>query len=330
MDHSEDFTAIASALAKASAEFEPVKRNRTATIRTRAGGEYTYSYATLDAILEAVRPALSKHELVLVQSQVFVEVTSPDRGHIVVTREEFMETRLIHSSAQYLANSVPLMLPADEDLDARAYGSAQTYARRYGITALLCIVAEDDDDAEAATAPIGRSQRGGSTRRTKPATDKQVKLILDRLQRVGATEHDLCTAMEIEAIGTLPMDRVDEALALIDEGLQFAGDPPSQDQARTLDQVAQHVRTMRSETPEERKKREHDEALRDDEVLRSMEFIRNNLKSKPLEAAAEWRGFSPQLQQQLWLAPTKGGWFTTAERKALSEAISQLINSKKK
>lgn len=317
MEHSESFTAIAAALAAASVDFAAIKKNKTAKIKSaRTNTEFAYSYATLDAILEAVRKPLAANGLVLVQSQVMVEVNEHRGNSVIVTRDEFMETRLIHSSGEWFSNQVPLLLPT-EDLDPRGYGSAQTYARRYGITALLCIVADEDDDAEAHTRNVAQASRGGGTRRVgKPATDGQVRLILSRLERAGRTEADLCAALEVDAIATLSIDRVDEALKLIDDGLQAQGQAPNDVDGRP-------ATTLTEAEKEARKKREHDEALEDEETLASMQFIRNNLNAKPEECADEWIKLGSALQTALWLAPSKGGWFTVAERKALGDAVSK-------
>jgi hypothetical protein len=52
-------------------------------------------------------------------------------------------TRLIHSSGQWIEFG-PLTVPMSKQ-DAHGVGSATTYARRYGLSAALGIVADDDD-----------------------------------------------------------------------------------------------------------------------------------------------------------------------------------------
>jgi hypothetical protein len=62
---------------------------------------------------------------------------------------------LCHESGQFIASTYRLK-PAKED--PQGYGSALTYARRYGLAALLGIVADDDDDGNHASTPAPRPQ----------------------------------------------------------------------------------------------------------------------------------------------------------------------------
>lgn len=121
---------IAEALSRAQAEFASIRRERTVTVTMKSGGKYTFAYAPLEVILRATSPALAKHGLALTQAVV----------------EDCVETTLMHSTGS-LSNRVKII---NQDGGAQAYGSALTYARRYGITLLLCVCADDDDDANAA------------------------------------------------------------------------------------------------------------------------------------------------------------------------------------
>lgn len=125
---------ISSALAKAQGEFEPIKRDKTVSVTMKSGGKYTFSYAPLESILHAVMPALSENGLSLTQS-------------IYQNGKEYVETTLRHASGETLSNRIPIFVRDD---GPQAYGSALTYARRYGVTLLLCVSADDDDDGNAA------------------------------------------------------------------------------------------------------------------------------------------------------------------------------------
>jgi hypothetical protein len=126
---------LSAALALAQGAFAPVLRDKTVTVTMKSGGKYTFSYAPLESILHAVAPALSKNGLALTQAMV------------VVDGKDYVETTLRHSSGQSISNRIPLFVRDD---GPQAYGSALTYARRYGVTLLLCISADDDDDGNAA------------------------------------------------------------------------------------------------------------------------------------------------------------------------------------
>lgn len=328
MKHSEQFTSIAAALAAAAANFAPIQRNKTVEVKTRAGGTYTFTYATLDAIVAAVRPALSANGLVLVQSVVYEEITHSTADGIRIEREELLETRLIHSSGEWFSNTTPVLI-SDGENSAQAYGSGITYARRYGITQLLCIVADEDDDGNAAAGNVSRSRQSGTNtgggRAPATITEKQANMLRAKLRGIGGNEVALCVFLKVEALEALPKARMDDAIAAID------GQEPA------LFQVAGSGGT--SEEAARQRKAAHDAALA--KRLESMQMIRYHLSvevSDDIElvaaehgwgdrhapkAAQEWRALSADEQHALWLAPTKGGWFTTAEREALRQLLTQ-------
>jgi hypothetical protein len=126
---------ISAALAVAQGEFGAVVRDKTVTVTMKSGGKYTFSYAPLESILHAVKPALARNGLSLTQALIMAD------------GKEYVETTLRHSSGQTISNRIPIFVRDD---GPQAYGSGLTYARRYGVTLLLCISADDDDDGNAA------------------------------------------------------------------------------------------------------------------------------------------------------------------------------------
>jgi len=115
------------ALAAAQAQLVNPPKDRTAKL-----GAYSYTYADLPTILDAVRPVLAEHHLAVVQS-----VSAMD-GQVGV------RTIVIHSSGESI-ESETLWLPAGDT--PQQAGSAVTYARRYSLCAMLGIAADEDDDA---------------------------------------------------------------------------------------------------------------------------------------------------------------------------------------
>lgn len=145
MTTSEQINELAAALAKAQAAFGPVKKERTARINS-AKGNYSYRYADLSDVLDSVRKSLAANGLAIVQP-----ITWTD-GHA------WLATRLIHSSGQWIESVYPL---GNYDRP-QEMGSAITYARRYTLTALLGIAADEDDDgntAQDSEQPRSHSQR---------------------------------------------------------------------------------------------------------------------------------------------------------------------------
>lgn len=164
---------LAAALARAQGEFQTIRKDRSATVTMKSGGQYRYAFADLATVLEAVRPALAKHELALVQLPTVRQV---DCAAFVA-----IETILAHSSGASIATHLELAL---SDSTPQAIGSGMTYARRYSVLALLGIAAEDeDDDAEGAQprAPEQRParERKGSAEPAK-ASESQRKMVWAR------------------------------------------------------------------------------------------------------------------------------------------------------
>jgi len=136
MNASSTITAIAPALVAAVGEMAPVSKDAT-------NPAFRNKYATLDSMMEQVRPVLARHGLAVLQS-----VTHPetDAGRVVGIA---VETRVLHTSGEWLAGLVTLPV---EKSTAQGTGSAISYGRRYGLSALLGLTAEDDD-GQAASAP---------------------------------------------------------------------------------------------------------------------------------------------------------------------------------
>jgi len=106
--------------------------NAEAEIRTKSGYAYKFRYATLPNIMNVIRPLLLKHGLILLQP----------------FSEGKLKTILIHESGEFIETEYTL--PIQEGMDKQVIGSLITYFRRYMISSLLGLVAEEDDDANIA------------------------------------------------------------------------------------------------------------------------------------------------------------------------------------
>lgn len=124
---------LGAALAKAQVELTNPKKSRTVKIKSTKGN-YSYSYAELDTIIDHVRVPLAKNGLSIIQ------FTAIEDGKLVLM------TRLLHSGGQFLQSVYPLPAGAS----AQEMGSAITYGRRYCIGAMLFLAAEDDEDGKLA------------------------------------------------------------------------------------------------------------------------------------------------------------------------------------
>jgi len=130
MQTSASIDKIAPALVKAQAELKHALKDST-------NPHFKSKYADLGSVWAAVKPALTKHELAALQDCGALD------GAVSVG------TRLIHSSGQWLAFD-PVIIPLSKR-DAQGVGSALTYARRYSLSAALGVVADEDDDGNAAS-----------------------------------------------------------------------------------------------------------------------------------------------------------------------------------
>lgn len=129
---------LAAALAKAQAAFPPIKKTKTVRVRTKTGGEYTFDYAPLEAVIDAVRAPLTENDLAYTQTL----ATLPE-GVLA------LRTMLLHGGGERLEDLCPL--PVREGMSAQEIGSLITYFRRYALTCLLGIASEDDDDGNRAS-----------------------------------------------------------------------------------------------------------------------------------------------------------------------------------
>lgn len=134
---SDDTTDLYEAIVAAFAEIENVAKDSTAD-----AGSYVYKYVSLGAIMQTVRGPLAAHGLAIVQAP----ATEVVNGGLRVS----VTTRLVHTSGQWIEASASVGVAGNAP--AQAIGSAITYARRYGLTALLGIASEDDDGAGAQAA----------------------------------------------------------------------------------------------------------------------------------------------------------------------------------
>lgn len=130
MQKSESIAALAAALAKAQGEMENAGKNSV-------NPHFRSKYADLAEIINTVRPVLSKHGLAVTQFPAFEGGTA----HV--------ETVLTHASGEWMSGTCSAPV---QKSDPQGVGSALTYLRRYSLAA-VCGLAQEDDDANAATKP---------------------------------------------------------------------------------------------------------------------------------------------------------------------------------
>ena len=117
-----------------------------AKAQTEMGKAFKYSnnphfkskYADLGSVMDACLPALNKNGIAVLQP------THDEDGKM------YVKTVLVHGESGEIAECrVPLIVAKN---DMQGYGSAVTYARRYGLMSMAGIAPEDDDGNAAAKA----------------------------------------------------------------------------------------------------------------------------------------------------------------------------------
>ena len=117
----------------------------------RSNEHFKAKYATYDNIIGAIRPLLAAEGLAFQQ----LPANAYDHeGH--ADSRAILEQRLIHTSGEVMELGT-IAVPVKKGGDPQAFGSAMTYAKRYGLCAAFGIPPGDDDDGNRAAAPDYRA-----------------------------------------------------------------------------------------------------------------------------------------------------------------------------
>jgi hypothetical protein len=133
---------IAPALVKA-------QRNMSNATKDSKNPFFKSSYADLNSIREACTPALNAEDITVLQPMIQKD------------GQTFVRTLLLHSSGEYFGSDTPVITAKQND--PQALGSAISYARRYGLQALVSLGAEDNDAEGAMNRGISIPASSGVT-----------------------------------------------------------------------------------------------------------------------------------------------------------------------
>jgi hypothetical protein len=191
-DDAIDLTKLAPALVALQADLKPVAKTATNPF-------FKSKYAPLTEVMESVQPLLAKHKLAVSQFVTHLNGASA------------LRTILIHESGQLLQDIQPLLLVKQ---DPQGQGSAITYARRYGLMAVLGLVADEDDDGNAASRPAPAKEAA-----TEPSEDQLTKAkrtIYAALETAGYEAAVQKKAFVTKVLGHSTIETLDEADSVMD------------------------------------------------------------------------------------------------------------------
>jgi hypothetical protein len=191
-DDAIDLTKLAPALVALQADLKPIAKTATNPF-------FKSKYAPLSEVMESIQPLLAKHKLAVSQFVTHLNGASA------------LRTILIHESGQLLQDIQPLLLVKQ---DPQGQGSAITYARRYGLMAVLGAVADEDDDGNAASRPAPAKEAA-----TEPSEDQLTKAkrtIYKSLETAGYEAAIQKKAFITKVLGHSTIETLDEADLVMD------------------------------------------------------------------------------------------------------------------
>lgn len=162
---------VAAALAMAQAQMGKA-------LKSANNPHFRSKYADLASVMDACLPALNANGIAVVQPTV-----DDESGR-------YVETILLHGETDTeLKCRVPLIVQKN---DMQGYGSAVTYARRYGLMSMAGIAPEDDDgNAAAKAAPKGEDRKPAGPPQEAQDAAKDSLAGADSLDQLKAIWSDL-------------------------------------------------------------------------------------------------------------------------------------------
>lgn len=176
MELSQERAQLFTALAKAQGEMEAAKKDKS-------NPHFKSRYADLTSVWDAVREPLAKHGLSVIQLP-----TQAPSGFVAVT------TILAHSSGESIGET--FLMPCAQPTNPQAIGSALTYARRYALSAMVGVVADLDDDGNAAST--------GSAAAAKALGPEAVAALKDRFEQAKGLPARTQVFMETKSMSIEP------------------------------------------------------------------------------------------------------------------------------
>src|SRR5580765_4580732 len=186
---SEQIDKLATALSKAQAVMEAAAKNKR-------NPHFNSAYADLASIIESVRKPLTDNGLAFTQT-----IQTMQTGLS-------LETTLLHTSGQWLRSEYPLIQGT-----AQQTGSSLTYARRYSLSSIAGIAADEDDDGAAATKANGSRAQPRKPPKEAPISQDSLNILIRECDETNTDKRDLCKYFGVPSMADLTPDQFAEAMA---------------------------------------------------------------------------------------------------------------------
>lgn len=189
MRTSEETTNLMKAMIASAPEIRSIAKSKQA---------YGYKYATLDSLIDMLREVLPKHGLWFTQIPTRTE------------EESVLTTRVFHESGEWLEDSI---LMTDTELQGKAndtqkLGASITYFRRYVLSSIFGVSADEDVDGNLASKERPQQARPQPTAQKIDSKTYLKKEIRERIDQ-GATE-DSVLGDFANILGTNIIKQVDQ------------------------------------------------------------------------------------------------------------------------
>jgi hypothetical protein len=170
MQTSESIGNLAKALAAVQGSLQPA-------VKDADNPFFKTKYADLSSVWNSCRELLSKNGLAVIQG-----------NSIGLDGTVIVETMLTHTSGEWVRSELALPLAKH---DPQGVGSAVTYGRRYGLAAIIGVVADVDDDANHASGKTNAPNNVAKMPPVKlPAADAGNAALIDALRETCKALND--------------------------------------------------------------------------------------------------------------------------------------------
>lgn len=223
-------TALIKLLAEAQSKMPNPKKNRQGQT-----GHQTYKYATLDSVLDIVKPPLNERGIFLTQPTGKTE-DGVMRVQTVVFRE----------GAQMVLDTTPF----EYDSDPKEFGKRETYARRYSLLTAFGLAGEDDTDGDTGpkkAQPIRKVEKPKAADKPKANPADMRKKMLARCAELsakciengmnpGATEGYMKASFKVDSMDELTDEQLVEFGTYLNQMEQQSADLKAKKEAGHVDQ----------------------------------------------------------------------------------------------